>query len=286
MIASEVINKQNEDFMKRLLRRVYMPVLKAAAFDFKLSHHWAPGRKVALNSFKHKGYWFHGKNRERRSMELFAKLLSPGMIVIEVGGHIGYMSVYFDHLVQPDGRVIVFEPGSNNLPYISKTVAPHKNIILEEKGVGNFDGTMEFFEESLTGQNNSFVKNFDGLAANQEVSFVNVAVVPHKVEVVKLDSYCKNVTPDFIKIDVEGFEYDVLLGAKVTLSKTPRLMVEVQANQAAIFDLLRKAGYRMFDDQGNETTMEQGSVTNIFCLHRIAHANDIRSVFVKLAAVL
>jgi FkbM family methyltransferase len=265
--------------MKRFLRRAYMPLLKMAAFDFRLRHHWVPNRKFALNSFKHKGYWYHGLSRERRSMELFARLIKPGMTVLEVGGHIGYMSIYFDHLVGDAGRVIVFEPGSNNLPYIRQTVAGCHVIKLEEKGVGSRNGSMDFFEESLTGQNNSFVQNFEGLAANREVSFVDVNVTARKVEVVTLDSYCKNIAPDFIKIDVEGFEYDVLLGAAETLQKTPRLMVEVQKNQIAIFTILKAAGYLLFDDQGNEAKADGGPVINIFCLHGTAHVADIQSVF-------
>jgi FkbM family methyltransferase len=261
------------------LRRLYMPLLQTTAMDFRIQHHWVPGRKIALNSFKHKGYWYHGKRRERRSMELFARLIKPGMTIVEVGGHIGYMSVYFEHLASPSGRVIVFEPGSNNLPYIRKTVSDIFAITLEEKGVGKQDGYLDFFEESLTGQNNSFVENFDGLAENREVSYVNVNVTPRKVELVSLDSYCNGLTPDFIKIDVEGFEYDVLLGASDTLKKKPRIMVEVQKNQAAIFKLLQSAGYRLFDDQGHEARDEINSVTNIFCLHSVAHVADIENAF-------
>ena len=65
--------------------------------------------------------------------------------------------------------------------------------------------------------------------------------------------------PDFIKIDVEGFEYDVLLGAKNTLSNSkPILFIEIANSlkrhdktfindkSKIIFDLLRNLGYNAF----------------------------------------
>jgi hypothetical protein len=49
----------------RLLRRLLLPLLaKVNPGDIHIGHHWVPGRKVFLHSFKHKGQWYHGGNRE------------------------------------------------------------------------------------------------------------------------------------------------------------------------------------------------------------------------------
>jgi len=95
-----------------------MPLLKATAFDLSIAHPWVPPSRFRLNSFRHKGYWYHGKSRELRTMQLFAKLIRPNDTVAEVGGHIGFISMFFAKLVGDNGRVVVFEPGSNNLPYL------------------------------------------------------------------------------------------------------------------------------------------------------------------------
>jgi predicted methyltransferase len=73
-----------------------------------------PNCLFGSHSFKHYTYWYDGERREQTTMELFAKLINPGDVVVEVGGHIGYIAVYFSHLVGKQGRVVVFEPGPNN----------------------------------------------------------------------------------------------------------------------------------------------------------------------------
>ena len=65
-------------------------------------------RSFLLYAFRHRGFWAHGRYRERRSMLLFAKLIKPGDIVFDVGGHIGHMAMYFSKLVSDNGRVVVF----------------------------------------------------------------------------------------------------------------------------------------------------------------------------------
>jgi FkbM family methyltransferase len=55
-------------------------------------------------------------------------------------GHIGFTSLYFANLVAPSGKVIVFEPGLNNLEYIRSNIANVNSIILEVAGCSDQDG--------------------------------------------------------------------------------------------------------------------------------------------------
>jgi FkbM family methyltransferase len=265
--------------MKNTMRRFLLPLLKQFAFDFSYPHPWVEGKRIFMNSFTHKGYWFYGKKREFQSMKLFSQLIAPGMLVIEVGGHIGFISNFFSHLVGSKGRVIVFEPGGNNLPYTRKNLQALSNITLEEKGVGNFDGSMDFFEDSLTGQNNSFVEDFSGLESNKKIAYVDVSVARRKVEIVKLDTYLSNQAPNFIKIDVEGFEYEVLLGASAILKQYPIVMVEIQAKQDEIYSFLHGMGFRFFNEMKQEITSMENMQVNVFCLHNEAHRNVIKTIF-------
>ena len=104
-----------------LIRPLAMKILKKLDFDISIKHHWTR-RKLKLHLFKHKGYWYHGKRRENASMQLFDRLIHAGDNVVEVGGHIGYISLFFSKLVGNQGGVMVFEPGVNNLPYIRKNI--------------------------------------------------------------------------------------------------------------------------------------------------------------------
>lgn len=264
-----------------VLRRLLLPLFaRLNPGDITIKHHHT-GAPVRLHSFRHKGYWWHGARREAETMEAFRRVLRPGDTVVEVGAHIGYIAMFFSHLVGPRGRVITFEPGENNLPYVRANVAPLGNVRLVEKAVGDRAATMKLNIENLTGQNNSLLDHFEGLTANQRAAAVATEVRAVDVEVITLDSYCaaENVRPALVKIDVEGFEHEVLLGAKEVLAThRPIVMVEVQRHAEAIFDLLRGLGYDLYRPDGTRVHRAADLEMNTFCLDPSRHAEALRSL--------
>lgn len=266
-------------YRNRYLRRLVLPILHWANRDITINHPWT-GDDLRLNLFRHKGYWFHGKNRENREMQIFQQILSKDEIIAEVGGHIGYLSLWFSRQLG-SGHVYVFEPGENNLPYLRKNIAPKANIKVIEVGCGELAGQQEFFQDNLTGQNNSFVPNFQGLSTNAKYApGVVVSVKKSVVEVVRLDDYFHEigVQPGFIKIDTEGFEWPVLKGCHGLFSIDkikPKFMVEVQANHSEIYHLFSSMGYRIYNAAGIPVNHIEQMRGNLFMLHPDHHAREI-----------
>lgn len=260
----------------KILRRLFLPIFsKINPGDVTINHQFT-GDKVRLHSFKHKGYWFHGKNREKDTMRLFKTLIKEGDVVIEVGGHVGYISLYFSSLVA-GGKVYVFEPGPNNLPYIRNNLRTKENIVLLEQGVGSCKATFPFYIENLTGQNNSFVKDFSRFKENKENAFVHqVSTGEVMIEVVKLDDFVSqnSLIPNFIKVDVEGFEFEVVKGMLNILNIfQPMLMIEIQDNYEQIYEIMDNYGYVKFDDKLRPIGKEQQIRLNTFFLHRKKHSS-------------
>ena len=254
-----------------ILRSIVLPLLKRMGRDITIKHHFT-GDSLLLHSYRHKGYWYHGKHREESTIEMFKKCIKQGNNVIEVGGHIGYMSLLFSQLAGDKGKVFVFEPSINNLPYIRENIKKKANVQLIEKGAGDKNETATFFMDNLTGQNNSFVEDFDGFKSNQSASYdKSSGLTKVEVPIVTLDSFVlsENINNvNFIKIDVEGFEYEVLLGAKDLLKKYhPSIMVEVQRNQAPLADFLFELNYKLYDDNGfqlDKKGIESCNSQNVF----------------------
>ena len=239
------------------MRKLVLFILKNLKFDFKLNHHYT-GFKFFLNSYYHKGYWFYGSKREYSTIQNFLRIIQVGDYVIEVGGHIGYFSTLFSNIIGPDGKLDVFEPSEDNLKYLKKNIflmptKLSKEVSIIEKGVGDQNGILDFFIDPITGQNNSFVKDFDRFYENRKRSAEkNASLTVIHSPVIRLDDYLQNntVNPNFIKIDVEGFEYNVILGAKNTIEKCkPNLMIEIQKNENEIISYFLSAGYNIFNDQ-------------------------------------
>jgi FkbM family methyltransferase len=262
------------------LRAVVLPFLRATARDLTISHHWTKDR-FFLNSYRHKGYWYHRRNRERSTMGALSKLIEPGDTVLEAGGHIGYVTLWFSKLVGPCGRVIVFEPGSNNLPYLRQNVRECSNVALIEEGCGAQTEIREFFEDDLTGQNNSFIKDFDTLGNNaRNAGGHRLRVEPHKVRICRLDRFLaeRSLTASLVKIDTEGYELSVLAGCEGLFQQTtpPKFMVETHAgNLAAVLELFLAKGYRVFDEAGLELLPDGSASDNLFMLHPEHHARSI-----------
>jgi FkbM family methyltransferase len=231
--------------------------------------------RLRLHSFRHKGYWFHRRRREAPTMALFARLVHPGDRVAEVGGHIGFITQYFAHLVGPSGSVVVFEPGPNNLPYLRSNVARLSHVTIVEEGVGHEPGRATFYVEGLTGQNNSFVPHFEGLEVNARAAGVEPNVQAVEVSVTTLDAHFDE-PPDFVKVDVEGFELEVLLGARRMLETGhPALMVEVQTHQAELRALADELGYVVLDEHGAPNELPATWAGNSFWLHPARHRGVI-----------
>jgi FkbM family methyltransferase len=268
MTVGTVMNR-----VRQSLRRSALRVLRRFnAGDITIRHHYTGGR-LTIHSFMHRAYWFHGKNRERDTMALFKDLIASGDLVIEVGGHVGYVSLYLAQLVGETGRLIVFEPGPNNLPYIRRNVSGQPRITLVEAAMSDTVGTERFYLESLSGLNNSLVPDFDMFEANLKSSGINR--VDQSVVTVRCttgDSYIREhqlAPPAFVKIDVEGAELLVLRGLEHTLtSPNISLMVEVTKSHEEVFRLLRAVGFRLFTSGRREvnTVSDMGNGSNIFCV--------------------
>jgi FkbM family methyltransferase len=260
------------------LRKLALPFFqKFNLGDISITHHYSVD-KVKLHSFKHKGYWYHGKQREKHTLSLLQEVLKPKAVAIEVGGHIGYLSIFFARLVGDQGKVYVFEPGYNNLPYIKHNVAPIKHIELIEKAISNKNGEASFYVEDLTGQNNSLLDDYDTFNQNKEYSFVNVTSKEVKVKTITLDTYCKEekIAPDFIKIDIEGAELLAVEGMEEVLAEhKPIIMIEITENKDVIQNIFKKHGYILYSDEKKELKTSDEIAFNTFCFHKDAHKNII-----------
>jgi FkbM family methyltransferase len=259
-----------------------LPLLKALNRDIGLCHHWT-GKPITLRLFEHKGYWYQGADRERAEMNAFASLLQAGDCVVEMGGHIGYTSLYLAKPIGPDGKPIVFEPGSNNLKFLRSNTASKSNIHIVEAACSTQDGEGIFHLDNLTGQNNSLVAYFSGLRVTAlHTPGVPLQTTPATVSTVALADWCNRhaTRPTLIKIDVEGHELAVLEGALplLTSHSTPILMVEIQADQAAINHLLReRCGYSLYSSTGIELAPSTELGGDVFALHPAYHGAALQS---------
>lgn len=156
------------------------------------------------------GYW------EKGLTTLAKKIVKPNMIVVDIGGHIGYYSVLFSKLVLPRGKVFAFEPEPHNFELLSKNIKINNinNCEIINKAVSSANGTIKLYLDA------------DNLGAHSAVDTGHSKKIIN-VDTVTLDDYFENkkVKVDLIKMDIEGYEYAVLEGAKNILEKNKDIVV-------------------------------------------------------------
>lgn len=134
--------------------------------------------------------------------DVFRHCIGPGMRVADVGANVGYYAMLAASLVQSKGEVLAFEPNSENCRLLLLSAAENgfANIRLFPLALAASTGHAHF--TTHIGSNGGFVPAEWALATGHG------SIVP----TVPLDAL---VAPplDFIKMDVEGAEFGVLLGA-------------------------------------------------------------------------
>ena len=169
----------------------------------------------------------------------------------------------------PKGKVVVLEPGTNNLPYLRENIAGLDNTWLVEKAASDKNGTARFLLENLSGQNNTPVDDFQGLRSNISRAHVRVEQRPVVVETVRLDDLIEShqMVPNWVKIDVEGAELNVLRGMRDCLKRhSPSMMIEIAFNKREILDLLRGDDYQLFSPCLHRIKDHRELGGNTFCL--------------------
>jgi FkbM family methyltransferase len=148
--------------------------------------------------------------------ELFAKFLAPGMIIIDAGANIGVHTLCFARIAGMTGAVFAFEPQRIVFQELAANMALNSilNVNCIHAALGEREGSIVI--PSLDYEKEA---NFGGLALGNFTDGEDVRLTT--IDSLRL----KQV--HFIKIDVEGMEKDVLLGAAATIRRSkPILYVE------------------------------------------------------------
>jgi len=250
----------------QLLRLIFFPILRKLDFEIRWKHDITK-RPVSLLTWLHKGYWYYGLDREFDEVERFRELINDGDCVLEVGGHIGYVTQIFEDLVGSSGIVYVAEPTPFSRYFLAKNVSSNTTIL--PIALSDVSGNMDFYIEEFGGFTNSLVSEFTEtsskwLKASQNKSVTEVKKIKVDVNTIDLVSKREGITPNFIKIDVEGAELSVLKGAEKTLLSVDALMVEISRNHEEIYELLYRKKFKAKKKNGNLLASHEHAGGNIF----------------------
>ena len=186
---------------------------------------------------------------------IYDQFIKNGDTIFDIGGNVGLHSSYFAARNKLS-KVIAFEPLPENATYLRKLISINKfeNIQLVEKAVGTKTGTVYFDRDK---------NNHQGHISDKPSNL--------SVQVTSLDDFIEQhqLTPNFIKIDVEGFEGDVVDGYKNTISKSyPFIIIEIHSMEQSkrvgdFFRLLPYSIFRLVEQKDWSKSKQLTPITNI-----------------------
>jgi FkbM family methyltransferase len=173
--------------------------------------------------------------------------LRPGQCCIDVGANIGIYVMQMARWVAPGGRIVAFEPNPGTFEVLARHVRMNdlgERVTLVPLAAGCEAGAARLFDD----QAGSGLSRLGG--ANPSIGG---PVAATDVQVTTLDAYCSNTgtRPDWILIDVEGYEFDVLAGAVETIRRLrPGVIVELHPHLYPDGETTRAEGARLIRDLG------------------------------------
>jgi FkbM family methyltransferase len=189
------------------------------------------GQRIALEKY------------EPYETQLILRQTKTGDVVVDVGANIGYYTILLADKVGKCGKVYAFEPDKTNFEILVKNIKENKleNVVAVNAAVGSKNGKVDLYKSKENfGDHKVYDQNPP--VDKSTSSLKNGGSLKTKtVKIVKLDDFIKGLV-NLMKIDTQGWEPEVVKGAKNLISK----------NKPIIFMEYSPVSYKLAELNGKE----------------------------------
>jgi FkbM family methyltransferase len=184
---------------------------------------------------------------EKGTLQIIKENLKEGDVFVDVGANIGLMSLFASQLVKDSGKIHAFEPHPVTRQILQENIEMNnaENIYVSPYAAGSKRGRSRIFDGEDQNRGSAT------LSPEGQIS------KGYDVEVISLDEFFRDQKINMIKMDVEGYEPEVLKGAEKILKRDhpPFLIVEcsqlrensVGSTATLLFDFIKSVNkYRIY----------------------------------------
>jgi len=180
---------------------------------------------------------------------------APGGVLFDIGAHCGLISALWC-AAKPGNQVFSFEPSPALVQRVTEIRELNQfgdRMNVNQVGIGEANGTAAMLMDPVGGfvQSRHFDHTMWSAPEAIEVTIESIEAVSARLKVV----------PDFIKLDIEGYEYEAIKGSAAFLSQhQPAIFLELHLNYLeqrklspqSVVELLQQCGYSFFTYAGAE----------------------------------
>ncbi|MFV0539037.1 MAG: FkbM family methyltransferase [Dysgonomonas sp.] len=190
------------------------------------------GKNISITNF----FWYiHGLNEIFLDETYRFKSDKKSPLIIDCGANIGLSVIYFKRLY-PDSEIIAFEADQNIADILASNLSNFgiNDVKIESKAVWTANTILSFKSDGAVG----------GQIADDTEDTM-------KVEAIRLKDFLSSEV-DFLKIDIEGVEYEVLKDCEDSLTNVKNIFIEYHSflkNEQKldeILHILKRAGFKYY----------------------------------------
>jgi FkbM family methyltransferase len=197
------------------------------------------------------------------------RALLPGQQAIDIGANYGVYTLSIASVVGPTGAVWAFEPASSTAAFLEQSIAVNKftQVVLERSALARECGTAQLTTNDNS-ELNALVRDAQSGGASETVRLVTLDDCLQRYGWKQID---------FLKIDAEGGEADIIEGGRRFFAKlSPLILYEVKAGEEVHLELVEKFAavgfdsYRMVPGPDllvpfDAASKPDGYLLNLFC---------------------
>lgn len=208
---------------------------------FVLAHKWGKMYYTGDKDMQEVYYHVHGDAWQENELKRLSDWIPEGSVVVDVGANMGFMAILFSKLVGATGQVISLEPSKKIFAKLERNIQENDpgNVKCLNLGCGSHSS-----KERLHA-----ISDASGHSTLSPSAALENESDTEDIQMEKLDTITSSLDRiDFLKIDTEGFESEVLRGAENVLkSKRPIVYIELsdeyrESSESSI-RILKENGY-------------------------------------------
>lgn len=205
--------------------------------------------------------------------------IGDGMNVVDIGANLGYMTVLMGYKVGATGKVTAYEASPKNFSFLEQNIKMNylRHVDIYNLAVYSEESNIQLYEPTIfMGSGSTKKEIIDSFKVNAPFDTLNAVTIP----AVTLDNHLANSRKiDFMKMDIEGGEYQAFLGMANLIENDKIAVISFEMNSAALTDELealkemmrhfknkKDARFFTIDGEGN---LNAGNIDTLFSLEHV-----------------
>lgn len=220
---------------------------------------------------------FLNELKKKKTLELEYNLISKEFFksniecIIDVGANIGYQSLFYNNFFGSKTKIYCFEPHPISFSFLKKNLSTYDNIVLNNFALGN-ENSQDYM--SIPNHEVQKLSDLGVMSIGQHSKHFKTKIIIKKFDLLEIS--LKNFKSIYVKIDVEGYEGNVLKGMSSFLKSDLNIFLKVEFSKhfndvekiTSTIGVLEKCNYNFYIKESSKFIKMNRREIEMFLIYR------------------